>query len=379
MSTTAEVFIEKLVHGGDGLARLAPDGKGRRRVVFVPFTLPGERVRVRLDDGEAQLLEVLDPSPDRIAPGCEYFTRCGGCQWQHTTPERQLALKRDILLESLQRIGGLRWEGELPTHAAAPWAYRNRIRVQALPGVGAGYFQAASHCVLPVTHCPIASPALNRGLARLAATPPAERAEIELAVDNQDGGLEREAPLRFEVAGRSYRVSSGAFFQVNRWLAGELLQVVTGGASGTTALDLFSGVGLFALPLTESFARVEAVESHPVAALDLRHNLRGARHAGVTTATMPALDYLRQRPAGPPDLLIADPPRAGLGPELTTAIAALAPARLHLVSCDPATLARDLRSLLAAGYALTELHLFDLFPQTAHIEAAAKLTAPAGS
>ncbi|MGH9487931.1 MAG: class I SAM-dependent RNA methyltransferase [Terriglobales bacterium] len=374
MPETADVTIEKLIQGGDGLARLPPGSSGRRQVVFVPFTLPGERVRVALEGRRARLLQILEASPHRIAPACEYFGRCGGCQVQHTTPEHQCALKREILLETLQRTGGVVWKGEVQLHAAEPWAYRNRIRVQAVPGAGVGYYEAGSHRVLPISHCPIASPALNGGLGKLAATPPPERMEIGLTVDNHDGGLESDAPLFFEVAGRNYRVSPGAFFQANRFLADSLVQGVTGGESGRTAVDLFSGVGLFALPLAEAFARLEAVESHPIAVRDLRHNLAPVRTAAVTIAALPALDYLRQRGGGTVDLLVADPPRAGLGPALSAAIAALAPDRLHLVSCDPATLGRDLRPLLASGYAIVELHLFDLFPQTAQIESIVKLT-----
>ncbi|TAN21412.1 MAG: class I SAM-dependent RNA methyltransferase [Acidobacteria bacterium] len=370
---TLEVTIEKLVNGGEGLARLPADAAGRREVVFVPFTLPGERVRIEREGRRVRLLEILEPSPERIAPGCEYFGRCGGCQLQHTSAAQQLALKRAILLETLQRTGGVVWEGEVQEHAAEPWGYRNRVRLQAQPGVGTGYYEAASHRVLAITHCPIASEAINQGIAELAAADVSGRAELELAVDNQDGGLHDDAPLSFAVAGRSYRVSPGAFFQVNRYLAEVIVTAVTAGEQGEAALDLFSGVGLFALPLTAAFARVEAVEANPVAAKDLRHNLATTRTAGVTIAAMPALAYLRRRTPEPVDLLVADPPRAGLGPELTAAIVALAPVHLHLVSCDPATLGRDLRQLLSAGYRIMEMHLLDLFPQTAHIETAVKL------
>lgn len=370
MDAPVELRIEKLVYGGDGLARLPPAADGRRQAVFVPFTLPGERVRVELlpparGRVAAQLLDVLEPSPDRIAPGCEYFGRCGGCQWQHTTPERQLALKREILLETLQRTGGVQWQGAVALHHAEAWGYRNRIRLQAIPGVGVGYYQHQSRRVLPITHCPIASPALNRGLAELAAQPPLRREEIELAVDNDDRGLATEGPLEFAVAGYRYRMSAGAFFQVNRFLAGELVTSALGEAAGQAALDLFSGVGLFALPLAARFDTVEAVESDPAAVADLRHNAADAR---IHVAHFDALDYLRAREPGAVDLVLADPPRAGLGAELVEAIIALAPARLHLVSCDPATLGRDLRPLLAAGYQIRALHLFDLFPQTYHLE-----------
>ncbi|MGN6593822.1 MAG: class I SAM-dependent RNA methyltransferase, partial [Terriglobales bacterium] len=234
MTETVELKIEKLVHGGEGLARLPPEASGRREAVFVPFTLPGERVRVELEPRRrgrrtARLVEVLEPAPERIAPGCEYFGRCGGCQLQHTTAEHQLALKRGILLETLQRTGGIAWEGPVQVHAAEAWGYRNRIRVQAIPGVGVGYYMANQRRMLPITHCPIASPALNQGLGQLAAEGAHRREEVELAVDNQDRGLEEDAPLEFAVARWRYRVSPGAFFQVNRFLSEELVAVVTGG------------------------------------------------------------------------------------------------------------------------------------------------------
>ncbi len=374
MADIVHLRIEKVVHGGDGLARL-PGADDRRQAVFVPFTLPGERVRVELGAQvrgrrAARLLEVLEPAPGRVEPRCEVFGRCGGCQLQHASAGLQLELKQAILLESLARLGGIVWEGGIAAHASPPWAYRNRIRVQAVPGVGVGYYERESRRLVPVAHCPIASPAVNQGLAGLAAAPPARREAIELAVDNDDQGLHATGPLEFAVAGHRYRVSSGAFFQANRFLAAELVAAVTGGVSGASALDLYSGVGLFALPLADAFARVEAVEGSPAAAADLRHNAQGRP---IEVAAADALAYLRHRPVAPPDLLVADPPRAGLGPEVAAEILRHAPARLHLVSCDPATLARDLRSLTAGGYRLAELHLFDLFPQTAQIETLARL------
>ncbi len=382
---SVELDIEKLVHGGDGLARL-PGDDGRREAVFVPFTLPGERVEVELEPAKhgrrtARLLRVLQPAPERVTPRCEVFGRCGGCQLQHASPEAQLTLKRGILLETLARTGGVQWTGDVAVHAAEPWGYRNRIQLQAVPGIGVGYYQPGSHRIVPITGCPIASPELNRGLARLAAAPPERRATIELAVDNQDQGLDADEPLGFDVGSHAYRVSPGAFFQVNRFLTPALVEAVTAGVEGETAMDLFSGVGLFALPLAAHFRHVEAIEASPAAVRDLRRNARAAQdrspaaeEARIRITAGAALDVLRRRPATPVDLLVADPPRAGLGRDLVAAILALAPRRLHLVSCDPATLGRDLRWLTAdGGYRIEALHLFDLFPQTAHIETVVRL------
>ncbi|MGH9534465.1 MAG: class I SAM-dependent RNA methyltransferase [Terriglobales bacterium] len=428
---TAEVSIEKLVYGGDGLARW-PGGKA----AFVPFTLPGERVRAEREGEKpgfvrARAAEILSAAPERVAPECEYFFRCGGCQLQHAAAARQLELKREVLRETLARTGGLAWPGEIALHASPPWGYRNRVRLRwGPPGPGhdaLGYYARESHAVIGVGHCPIASPALNAAMGALAAVPPPAAAhEIELAADDEDqailaavafarlgtgerafaaGLMERipgcvsvaaglagraEAPnaaLRpgkvvagpgsflYKVGDRGYRVSHGAFFQVNRFLLLELVAAVTSGSDGAAlegerAVDLFSGVGLFALPLAARFAEVSAVENAPAAAADLRFNA-AACHARVYGEDAAAV-LARWR--GPLDLLLVDPPRTGLGPKLVAAVAAAAPQRLHYLSCDPATLARDLRALLAAmPVAVESIELFDLFPQTYHLETLVRL------
>ena len=379
MGMQLQLTIEKLVYGGDGLARIdSPDG--RKQVVFVPLVLPGEVVRAELQPASrgrltAQVVEILKPAAERIVPRCEYFGRCGGCQLQHAGAEYQLELKRGMLIETLRRTGGIDWTGDVHLHAGPAWGYRNRIRLQR-SGQGIGYYSRGSHRVLPVNHCPIASPAIESGLRKLAAesagaAPDGSREEVEMAVNNRDQGLHCDAALDFEVAGCRFRVSAGSFFQVNRFLTEALVEVVTGGAAGEAALDLFCGVGLFALPLARRFDLVEAVESHPAAYADLERN--AAAFPGVRISNRPALAYLRHRAAAPLDFAVADPPRTGLGTELVAALLDAAPLRLHLVSCDPATLGRDLKGLLAGGYGIEEIHLFDLFPQTYHLETVVKL------
>ncbi len=418
---TADVQIEKLVYGGDGLGRW-PGGKA----AFVPFTLPGETVRAVRESEKpgfvrARPVEILAPAPERVAPGCEYFLRCGGCQLQHADAEAQLRLKADVLRETLARTGGIAWAGPIAAHASPPWGYRNRVRLRWEPG-GLGYFARDSHTLVAVTHCPVASPALNAAIATLAASaPPPAPMEIELAADDADasllvqlvaaraGAAERAlasglmgrvpgcvsvalaasgdaAPppavlagpgsMRYAVGGQAYRLSHGAFFQVNRFLLEALVAAVTRDAEGVPATgeraaDLFSGVGLFALPLAAHFRAVSAVESNPAAAADLGCNAAG--FPALRTHAMDAAQFF-ERWAGPLDLLVADPPRAGLGTKLTAAIAAAAPGRLHYLSCDPATLARDLKALGASGpMEIESIEIFDLFPQTYHIETLVRL------
>jgi 23S rRNA (uracil1939-C5)-methyltransferase len=180
-----------------------------------------------------------------------------------------------------------------------------------------------------------------------------------------------ELSLAYRAAGFDYRVDHGAFFQVNRWLVDALVERVTAGQEGRLAWDLFAGVGLFARKLTASFARVVAVESAPPATVALAENLRGTSGSAVRAST---LDFLRRNSkAERPDLIVVDPPRTGLGTEITALLAEIAAPRLVYVSCDPATLARDLRALVATGYAIESLTLADLFPQTFHLESVVHL------
>lgn len=395
------VEIERLVYGGDGLARR--DGK----TVFVPQTLPGERARIEIVErhesyDRGRLVAIEAPSPRRIAPACEYFGRCGGCQWQHAPADYQAELKLEILRETLRRTGGLEWSAPVALHAGPAWAYRNRARLRVSGAAEAprlAYFARDSHTLVPVTHCPIAAPAVENAIAALAALPPPPPGvrEIEIMTDaagaklclnleaEKAGTLVRayasEAEemagaagegIEYAAGGRDYWVARGAFFQANRFLLEELIAAVTAPAAAAgCAVDLFSGVGLFALPLAERFANVSAVENHPAAVASLRRNAAGLAQLRVHDL---AAEEFMARWSGPLDLLVADPPRAGLGRKLVAAIAAARPRELRYLSCDPATLARDLKQLLAAApYRLAALHLFDLFPQTFHIETLAVL------
>lgn len=431
-ATPVDVTIEKLVYGGDGLARLqTPGDAGRGKTVLIPDVLPGERVRIVLEEesrnwARGRVVEQLESSPLRITPGCEYFGRCGGCQWQYAETTTQLEWKEQILRETLRRTGRIDWSGPVHRHAAAGWEYRNRVRLRFVRGesreggettVQAGYYERNSHRLLPVTHCPISSPRLNEAIGVLThlPAPPATAREVELSADLDDQHLtalflfeqmtveaqmyaaqaatilpagasvaitEPEAAPQVvtgdgyftnTVGAHPYRVSAGAFFQVNRFLVQEMVEAVTGGQQGKLAIDLFAGVGLFTLPLAQTFERVVAVEAHPVAVEDLRCNTLALSDVEVSGRAV--LDWLRRRGASEsPDLVVADPPRTGLGTAVTDWLVARRPARIHAVSCDPATLARDLQPLLAGGYTIEQIHLFDLFPQTYHIETVVQLT-----
>ncbi|HTD42838.1 MAG TPA: class I SAM-dependent RNA methyltransferase [Bryobacteraceae bacterium] len=380
------VTIEKWVYGGDSLARV--DG----RVVLAPFVLPGETARLNVgEDIHADLIEVTAPAPERVEPPCPLFTRCGGCQYQHAPYQFQAARKLEILREQLRRVGKIDYTGEIETISGPPLNYRNRAQFRIADG-RIGFLAARSHTLVPVTgECPISSPRLNQALAEMRARLPDPRFprfvhSLEIftnEVDLQVNVLEADRPVArsfydwcgsavsidYATSFGTFRVSPRSFFQVNRFLVEPLVDAALQNTTGETALDLYAGVGLFALPMARRFKNVTAVEAGADAARDLEVN---AARAGVPLGIDRARveDFL-PRLNTPPDFVLADPPRAGLGKQVVAQLVRLAPSRLTIVSCDPATLARDVAAL--TGYKIEHLILADLFPQTYHLETIAHL------
>jgi 23S rRNA (uracil1939-C5)-methyltransferase len=329
--------IEKLIYGGDGLSRLPADANGPGKAVFAPFVLAGEKIEATLTEqksgfARANADAVLEPSPHRIQPACQYFARCGGCHYQHTSYEHQLEIKKEILRESLRRLAKLELSEDIQVHPSPPWNYRNRSRLQVRvsPEFVVGYFKLVSHELLAIEECPISSPLINRGIAALwqsgrSGKIPHGIKEVEFfanADDTQllvDVGCSRDARraavrewaeefrgvlpeiagvvafrepnpgdrkagtpailvtvgaalLIYETHQAKYRVSAGSFFQNNRHLTDELVKIVTAGQSGERALDLYAGAGLFSTALARDFHHVVSVESSQTSSADLSYN-----------------------------------------------------------------------------------------------------------
>ncbi|MGD0199256.1 MAG: class I SAM-dependent RNA methyltransferase [Bryobacteraceae bacterium] len=389
--------IEKLVYGGQGLAR--QEG----RVVLVPFVLPGEVAEVAIESQrrgvlEARLRGVVTPAAGRTEPACPFYQRCGGCQYQHAEYALELEQKHQILREVLRRVGKIEAPEEIAVISGEPWGYRNRTQFHLANGE-LGYFGFGTHHLVPVDRCPISSPRINETLGVLRDMAGERRfprfvRSIEVFTNETDvqvnvtetgqpvskrffewcaeriTGYAADA-IEYAVAGDLYRVRHRSFFQVNRFLAEGLARAALEGAEGEVALDLYAGVGLFSLPLARRFADLTAVESSGSAAGDLEFN---AARAGVKLSVrrQPAEAYLDELDRTP-DFVLADPPRAGLGKLVVQRLLRLKPPRLTVVACDPATLARDLALLLVGGYRLEGLTLVDLFPRTFHIETIARL------
>jgi 23S rRNA (uracil1939-C5)-methyltransferase len=382
--------VEKLVYGGDGLARL--DG----RVVFAPFVLPGERVRVQPEQEKpglvhARTLAVLETAAERVTAPCPVFGRCGGCHYQHAGYQYQLAAKRSILAEALRRVGKLEVPSEIAVLAGEPWGYRNRVQLH-VSGGKLGFREGHSHKLCGVSQCPIASPKINQTMEILHRMLPDRRwprmvRSLELFTDEtgvQLNVLETDRPVakRFfewcaenipglvegalDYKGR-FRVSRGSFFQVNRFLLDGLVEAAVAGAEGDSAFDLYAGVGLFAPALARRFHQVTAVESGAGAVRDFEFNAERAGCSNVSAEPRMVEEFLQeqQRPA---DFVLLDPPRAGLGKGVVQRLAELQPRQVAMVACDPATLARDLAGIVAAGYRVERITMIDLFPQTYHLE-----------
>jgi 23S rRNA (uracil1939-C5)-methyltransferase len=332
--------------------------------------------------GELEAVE--EAGPGRVAPRCPLFGRCGGCAWQHLDYETQRRAKAEILRDALVRIGGLAAPPEIEVVASPPYGYRGRARVGVARGT-VGFRRLRSHALEPAAACPVLVPELERALAALAAAPPARDGEIELCAGEEGrvrawgpgGLLHGDAELAIEAGPARVAVSPGVFFQGNARLRGALLAAVLEAAGrGRRALELCAGAGFFTFGLAERFAEVLAVESSPPAVRDLRRNLAASGAKNVRVACQPLERFLagREAPDFAADAIVVDPPRTGLGAALARRLAAAAgAARVVYVSCAPDTLARDLAALAAEGMKLRSVQGFDLFPQTPHVEAIARI------
>jgi tRNA/tmRNA/rRNA uracil-C5-methylase (TrmA/RlmC/RlmD family) len=342
--------------GGICVAR-AEDG----RVVFVRGALPGETVRVSVTSSgakflRAEVVEVLTPSADRVDPPCPYFGSCGGCDWQHASPALQLTLKTSLVREQMKRVGRFDWDGAVEP-VEPVWGWRTRSQWAG----GIGFHGYRSHDIVPVSHCLISAAPEPPG--------PADGVVEVMALGDHHGA-------RVPVLGRRFEVAAGGFWQVHVAAPALLVTAVLDALRpqpGESCLDLYAGVGLFAAFLGEAVGptgSVLAVEASSRACADAARNTDDQAWVRVRTAAV-SPSVLK-----PVDLIVLDPPRAGAGLEVTAALARQRPRAMAYVSCDPATLARDLRVLLDAGWVLSSLRAWDLYPQTEHVELLAVLTPP---
>ena len=389
VNATLEVQVERILPGGMGLAHAGG------RTILVALAAPGDHVRVRRQNMRgtvafASIEEIITPSPVRVEPPCPYFGRCGGCDFQQLSYEAQLTAKVEIIRDCLRRITRIEPPASIPiTPSPAIWRYRSRAQWQHDPRKKElGYFERGSHRVCDVVNCPVVVPALQEMLTNLreqmlTRSLPEEALEFAaVAGDNNvtlnppiDPFTDREASRR--IGEHLYRFSAEGFFQINHELLPTLVAAAVGDAQGQTAVDLYCGAGLFTLPLARRFARVLGVEAHAPAIAYAQRNLEDAQLTNAKVACAKVSDWLKANAASvaPVDYVLLDPPRAGAEDGAIEGILALRPQHISYVSCDPATLARDLKDLLVGGYKLSSIAAFDMFPQTHHVETIARLAA----
>jgi len=401
------IELTGMANGGPAL------GRHEGRVVFVPYALAGETVRAEISDDReryafARLLEVLEPSPDRVEPPCPYFgpRGCGGCQWQHISYEAQLRFKAEIMADQLERIGGVADASVLPPAPdSTGWAYRNHAQLHPAVGGGLGFRATGSDDVVTVDECLILHPLLGEllgaldlelpNLSRLSIRAGTATGETMIIFETEDDvppGLELDLPvscvqllsdgrhanligsnfIHETVANRSYRISAPSFFQINSPQAAVLLEKVLGYVNlqpDETVLDAYCGVGLFTAQLAPAAGLVVAIEVSAAAVDDLMENTAEFENVqiieGSLEEALPELDI-------PFDVAVIDPPRSGIDRHALDALTERSrPERIVYVSCDPATLARDAKRLIRTGYELREVQPVDMFPQTHHVESVA--------
>ena len=400
------VTFSAMAFGGEAIAR--HEGKA----IFVPLTMPGDEAEIEIveDRGRfarGRLVELIRPAPERVIPRCKHFGVCGGCHWQHVDYAQQLAYKTRIVREQLQRIGGLRDPLVHPTIGPdEPWHYRNHTQFHLTRDGRLGYMALRSHDVIPIEECHILEPPVEQLWRELDVELPdldevalragvhtgeqmvvfqlksdeAPQAEIDLPVnavaelaDGSERVLAGDRHFHERLNGHVYQVSATSFFQVNTRMAERLVALVVERLHGnvsTRVLDAYCGVGTFALALAPHVARVVGIEYAPDAVRDARVNAQAFANVEMLEGTVEAvLPGLREQF----DVVVLDPPREGCAPAVSNAIVARGIPRIVYVSCDPSTLARDVKRLSAAGYQFVDAQPLDMFPQTFHIETVATL------
>lgn len=388
---TLEVEIERILPGGVGLAH------AEGLTLFVSLAAPGDVVRIAIDRvqgkvGFASVVEIIKPSPVRIEPPCPYFGLCGGCDFQQLTYEAQLNAKVEIIRDCLRRIARIEIPFGIQIHPSPrQWQYRSRAMWQSDPVTSRlGYFERGSNDVCDVEYCAVLVPELQQTLEELRSTIKMETAtalpkHIEVVAGDEGVSLATGSPgsnltVTRVIRGETYHFSAEGFFQINHDLLepliNEALRAVTGDVKGEVAIDLYCGVGLFTLPLARQFGRVVGIEANRRATEFARRNLQFAKLKNAEIVTSRVGDWLKEhrRSFKSVDFLLLDPPRSGAENRDIEGILALRPAQIAYVSCDPATLARDLKKLIGGGYSFDSVAAFDMFPQTHHVETVVRLS-----
>src|SRR5215467_12503632 len=408
------IEVDRLAFGGEGVARY------QGLVVFVPLAAAGDVldakiVEIKKNFARASIVQVVRPSLDRRVPPCRYFGECGGCQLQHLSYEAQLRAKAGFIRDSLRKIGGIDWPHEIEVKPSPEFGYRSRAqlkldRQKATPGVGAdsdhpaqdhagdyyrilvGFHQRNSHAICDIEECAVLESGLNSTLRDLRVGLNSSGSTVEppgtIDLASGDSGIVGKPPLagipdgsvERRIGPYTYQFSASTFFQANPSVLWPLIESATSDFTGRLAIYLYAGMGLFTLPLSTRFDEVVGVEATAEAAAFAARNIARSGQRNIEFRRSRSEDWLRDYAdrvaaarSAAADFILLDPPRGGIegaGKHLIRA----APSRICYVSCNPATLSRDLARLTKNGYGIEKLEGFDLFPQTYHVETIARLS-----
>ena len=363
------VDLTEIAQTGEAIGRF--DGI----VLFVPFGFPGDRAEVVVTErkrnfARGRIVRLVQAAPQRTTPACPHFTICGGCEWQQIPYAEQLRLKEQTVRTQLTRIGKLSEPNVLAClPSPTPYGYRNHARLQRTPSGEIGYRAARSHTVVPVQQCPILEPELEQALQALPLQNfPAAQREIELRV---------ATPL--QIGEYRYQIGPDSFFQVNTAVAAQLVAETLRALAlqgQEQILELYCGMGLLTVPIAAQARYVLGVEGNGAAIVDAHANALAAGLSARVDLITASVEQALHQPAVQQrqwDAIVLDPPRAGVEQAALLTLLALAAPKLVYVSCDPATLARDVKLICEHGYRLLSAQPLDMFPQTHHVETVALL------
>jgi 23S rRNA (uracil1939-C5)-methyltransferase len=418
MPRSSKLKIDRLVYGGSGLGFL------NGQAVFVPFSAPGDELEVEIVSEKkgvhwGEIREIITPSVSRTTPFCPHFTQCGGCQWQHLSYADQVAWKRIVMEDTIRRLGGVK-QAEVENCIPSPKDrdYRHRVRLHVdtdSQRSQVGFYRTGSHEVVPIDNCPLLPAEMNRLLKQLSVLlgkyPMANLTEIEMAQGNKgkpvlhlrstgelpaldefrtlpvdgvvaDLGNEKETIqgrdfVKISVGEMEFQVGSNVFFQANLGLLPAFAdKIVEMTARCDQAVELYSGIGLWGCLLSDRVRRLFAFESNPPAAQDALTNLRNLKISNIVSSSTSARAGLGMvlKKGIKPDLILMDPPREGLSKNVCRRLLEIKPKQMVYISCNPATLARDIKMLLADGhFRIERIQPLDMFPHTYHIETIVRL------
>ncbi len=372
-----KIHIEKLVPGGDGLAR------NQGKVFFIPLVAPGETIDAEITEqkkkyGKARCLKIYDHSPYRVEPVCAYYGRCGGCNLQHLDYNYQVLLKKEFIQDLFGKMAGISLPADYEFRKSPPFGYRHRIQVQR-EGKKTGFKERSGSSVIEISDCPILTAPLNQYLKRKKSEQYSSNTREMIFSSGDSIHTEmNNREISYNLLGKTVYFRTDLFFQSNHYLLPDLIKYVMDGLQGENAMDLYCGTGLFSLFLKDCFKNIIAIEINPETEKYYHKNLEGSHYSYYGMSLEQWLKKGLHKKNPKMDLVVLDPPRSGISESVRKFLIESKPDRLVYVSCDPATQARDTKELINHGFIISDMKGFDFYPHSNHMENVIKFSRKTG-